>query len=360
MLHAIFPFLLCAGLAHGQAPSDKELGRKALETVLTQIKSRDSDVRGMAVDILGQTGNKSAAGILKKLLSDSDRHTRLSAAEALWNLGDQSGLKVVYAVINDVPAQEPVVNSPLEELKIISQNKIREHAIEALARMRGEKAADALFSLKNDTYGSIRDVAARELARLGYADELAQFLDAVGSEDEAIRFEGANILAKICNPDTVEPLRGLLGGERSMRVRIAALDAMKCMNGKKNAIPELLRLADEPNPTIKFKAVTALGVIRDKKAFEKLTEIYGATNDIALKIAALKGLMNGGVKPDESVLTRAFDSNSQEVKLEALKVLRGMPDADARQYLAAALNDDSVTVRLGAALQILKRYAKKK
>ncbi|OGR41322.1 MAG: hypothetical protein A2X28_08875 [Elusimicrobia bacterium GWA2_56_46] len=350
---------MCAGLAYGQTLSDKELGRKALETVLTQIKSRDSDVRGMAVDILGQTGNKSAAGVLRKLLSDADRHTRLSAAEALWNLGDLSGLKAVYAVINDIPAQGTLVNSPLAELKIISQNKIREHAIEALARMQGEKASDALFSLKNDTYGSIRDVAARELARLGYADELAQFVDAVGSEDEAIRYEGANMLAKICNPDTVEPLRALLGGERSMRVRIAALDAMKCMNGKKNALPELLRLADEPNPTIKFKAVAALGIIRDKKAFEKLREIYGATNDIALKIAALRGLMSGGVSPDENVLTRAFDSNSQEVKLEALKVLRGIPDADARQYLGAALNDESVSVRLGAALQILKRYAKK-
>jgi HEAT repeat protein len=352
--------LLAAGVARGQEISNKDLGRKALETTLSYIKSQDPDVRSMAADILGATGNKAAAGVLKKMLADTDKNTRINAAEALWNLGDPSGLKVVYSVIGDVPAQGPVGNSPLVELKIISQNKIREHAIEALARMKGEKAADMLFNLKNDNYGSIRDVAARELARLGYSDELAQFLDALASEDEAMRFEGANILGKICNSDAVEPLKGLLAAEQSMRVRIAALDAIKCMSDKKRALPELLKLADDGNPTLKFKAVSALSSIPDAKAFAKIKEISGATNDISLKIAAFRGLIAGGEKPAVEVLTRAFDSNSQDVKIEALNALQTVPDSDAKPYLLTALNDNSVNVRLGAALQVLKRFTKKK
>ena len=54
--------LLAAGLARGQEISNKDLGRKALETALSYIKSQDPDVRGMAADVLGQTGNKAAAG----------------------------------------------------------------------------------------------------------------------------------------------------------------------------------------------------------------------------------------------------------------------------------------------------------
>lgn len=359
LVRALFLLLLSSGLARGQEISNKDLGRKALETTLSYIKSQDSDIRGMAAEILGQTGNKSAAGVLKKLLADPDRHVRINAAQALWNLGDPSGLKIVYNIIGDVPAQGPVGNSPLVQLKIISQNKIREHAIEALARMREEKAAEMLFSLKNDNYGAIRDVAARELARLGYSDELAQFLDAVTSEDEAIRFEGANILAKICNSDAVAPLKNLLLNEKSIRVRIAALDALKCMGGGKGALDELLKLADDPNPTLKFKAVGALSAIRDKRAFEKLKAISGATNDINLKIASLRGLMAGGEKPDAEVFTRAFDSNNQDVKLDALKALQNVPDAGAKQYLLTALGDNSVNVRLGAALQVLKRFSRK-
>ncbi|OGS06331.1 MAG: hypothetical protein A2270_07860 [Elusimicrobia bacterium RIFOXYA12_FULL_51_18] len=352
--------LLVAGFACGQEIPNKDLGRKALETALSYIKSPDADIRGMAADILGQTGNRSAAGVLKKMLADTDKHTRISAAEALWRLDDPSGLKVVYSIIGDVPAQGAAGNSPLVELKIISQNKIREHAIEALARIKEEKAADMLFNLKNDNYGSIRDVAARELARLGYSEELAQFLDALASEDEAMRFEGANILGKICNSGAIEPLKSLLAAEKSMRVRIAALDALKCMSGKKAALPELLKLADDENPTIKFKAVSVLGAIPDKRAFEKIKEISEATNDISLKIAAFTGLVTGGGKPDTEVLTRAFDSNNQDVKLEALKALQEVPDTDAKPYLLLALEDNSVNVRLGAALQVLKRFSRKK
>lgn len=359
-VRALFVVLLAGGLARSQEISNKELGRKALETALSHVKSPDADVRSMAADILGQTGNKAAAGVLKKMLADADKHTRINAAEALWNLGDQSGLKVVYSVIGDVPAQGPIGNSPLVELKIISQNKIREHAIEALARMKGDKAADMLFNLKNDNYGSIRDVAARELARLGYSDELAQFLDALTSEDEAMRFEGASILGKICNSGAVEALKGLMAAEQSMRVRIAALDALRCMSDKKRALPELLKLADDANPTIKFKAVSALSTVPDKKAFEKIKEIAGSTNDISLKIAAVRGLIAGGEKPSAEVLTRAFDSTSQDVKLEALKAVQSVPDADAKPYLLTALNDNSVNVRLGAALQVLKRFARNK
>jgi len=360
IIKASLVVLFAAGFVRGQEISNQELGRKALGVTLSYVKDRDSDVRSLAADVLGQTGNSSAAGVLKKMLADPDKYTRINAAQALWELGNASGMKTIYAIIGDVPAQAPVNNSPLAELKIISQNKIREHAIEAMARMKGKKAAEMLFELKNDVFGSIRDSAARELARMGYSEELEQFLDAAASEDEAMRFEGANSLSKICSSAAAESLRGLLAPANSMRVRIAALDALKCSQGGKAAVPELLKLAEDPNPTIRFKAVSSLSSIRDGKAFEKLKEISRTTNDISLKIAALKGLADGGEKADVELLTRAFDSTSQDVKLEALEALQLVADEDARKCLLLALDDSSVTVRLGAALQVLKRFAKPK
>ncbi|MBI4801160.1 MAG: HEAT repeat domain-containing protein [Elusimicrobia bacterium] len=347
-----------AGRLGAQELSNHDLGRKALETAVTYTKSADSDVRTMAAEVLGQTGNKSAAGLLKKLLADPDKHTRIAAAESLWKLGDTGGFQAIYAIINDVPAQGPVGNTALVELKIISQNKIREHAIEAYARIKGEKASELLFKLKNDTYGSIRDVAARELSGLGYSDEMAQFLDALESDDEAIRYASVKVFAKICNSDAVEPLGALLMKEMSSRVRIAALDALKCMSARKNALPQLLKLADDANPSIQFKAVGVLSAIRDKKAFEKLAGIYGATTDLNLKVATLKGLMSGGRAPDKDLLDLAFASANPDVKTEALKVLENMAEAEVKPYLRDALSDSSVNVRLAAAQQILKRFAK--
>ncbi|OGS56188.1 MAG: hypothetical protein A3J79_10890, partial [Elusimicrobia bacterium RIFOXYB2_FULL_62_6] len=246
----------------------------------------------------------------------------------------------------------------LVELKIISQNKIREHAIEAYARIKDKKASELLFKLKNDTYGSIRDVAARELSRLGYADEMGQFLAALENDDEAIRYASAKVFADICNSDAVEPLTALLMKESSARVKIAALDALKCMDGRKAALNELLRLADDANPSIQFKAVGALSAIRDIKVFEKLKKMYGETTDLGLRVAMLRGLMSGGRAPEKDLLDRVFASNNPDVKTETLKVLERMTEAEAKPYLRDALGDQSAGVKLAAALQILKRFAK--
>ena len=145
-----------------------------------------------------------------------------------------------------------------------------------------------------------------------------------------------------------------------MRVRMAALDAVKCSGGGKAVLPILLKLADDPNPTIRFKAVNALASVHDEKTLEKLREIYESTPDIALKIAALKGRVAAGETVAPELLSGAFDSPSPEVKLEALKAMYLIPDTDAKRCFLAALSDESSAVRLEASLRILKRFGRPK
>lgn len=347
--------------AGAQSVSRADLGRKALQTVVTHLKSEDSDVRAKAAEILGAAGNKAALGMLKAMLGDRDKYVRIAAARALWELGSPAGVKTVYAILNDIPAQGtvPVTNAPLVELKIISQNKIRENAMAALAWMKGEKAAPELYKLKNDNYGTIRDAAARELAKLGHEEELAQFTEALASEDEAIRFESAALLGRICAAQAAAPLKTLLAAEKSVRVRMAVLDALKCNPARKEAAAELLKLADDQNPTLKYKAVAALAGIKDAKVQAKQSEIAAAGADIRLKISAQKGLTLAGGQPDKASVQSALDAVSPEVKLEALDVITAFTDADAIPLLAQALEDVSVPVKLEAALQVLKRFSRK-
>jgi len=353
--------LLLPGSCPAQGLSRAELGRKALGLVVTQLKSSDSEVRAQAADILGAAGNPSAIGMLKNLLADKDKHVRIAAARALWELGSPAGVKTLYTIINDVPPQGPipVTNSPLVELKVISQNKVREHAVEALVAMKGKKAADVLFTLKNDNYGTIRDVAARELARVGYDEELAQFTDALASEDEALRYQGAATMGKVCSPAAAAPVKTLLQTEKSVRVRMAALDALKCNPSRKEAMEELLKLADDANPTIKYKAASVLSLIKDPKAQAKLSDISAGTPDIRLKIAAQRSLAVNGAPVDAGVVRSAMSAVSPEVKLEALEAVNSIAEDEAEPLLAAALEDPSAQVKMAAALQIIKRFSKK-
>ena len=359
LLLASTAFGAVTGDQPGAAQSPKELGKKALETVAAHIKDKDSDVRAKAAEVLGEAGNKAAGGVLAGMLQDKDKYVRIAAARSLWELGISSGLKTVYAIINDVPARGTVVNSPLVELKMISQNKIRERALEALVYMRREKAADILYKLKNDDYGAIRDAAAKELAGLGHEEELAQFTGALSSDDEAVRYESATALAKICAADAVSPLAALLGTEKSVRVRVAALEALACNPEKKSAAAELLKLADDANPTIKYKAVAALCGIKDEKVKAKFEALAAETTDTRLKLAVQKGLLLAGGKGELHVAENGLNAISPEVRIEAVGLLERFSADEARPLLDRALDDESPLVKLAAALQIIKRFSLK-
>ncbi len=345
--------------APSAAQQRAELGKKALALVAGHLKDSDPEIRAQAATVLGAAGNNAASGVLAPMLRDGDKYVRIAAARALWELGDPSGLKTIYAIINAVPAGGKADNPALAELKLISQNKIREKALEALSAMRGEKAAELLRKMKNDDFGPIRDTAARELARLGRTEEFEQFAAALASEDEALRYEAASSLARICTGGAASGLLALLDKEKSVRVRMASLDAIKCEPGKKTAADQLLKLAEDANPAIKFKAVCALAGIKEETVKVKLAAMAADTTDIRLKLAIQKGLILAGAKGDASVPDRGYEAISPEVRIEALELLENFSPEQAQPLLTRAIEDESVRVKLTAALQIIKRFSRK-
>jgi len=361
----LLPFLLVLPCQAKPADGDKgaqqrlELGKKALAVVAAHIKDDDSEVRAQAAAVLGAAGNKAACAVLETMLQDRDKYVRIASAHALWELGSTAGLKTIYEIIKTAPAGKKTENAALAELKMISQNKIREKALETIAAMKGEKAVPTLLRMKNDDSGAIRDTAARELARLGREDEFAEFVEALKSGDEMLRYESASALSKICSRGAVAGLLALLEGEKTVRVRIAALDALKCEPGKKAAATMLLKLADDENPAIKYKAVAALAGIAEEPVKLKLAAIAAETTDIRLQLAAHKGLILAGVKGEVGVAERGYEAISPEVRIEALELLESFSAEESRPLLARAIEDDSVRVKLAAAQQIIKRFSKK-
>lgn len=339
-------------------PTPGEAGKKALSVVAAHLKDADPEIRAEAAHVLGLAGNPAALGVLRRMLRDPNNYVRIAAARAMWELGSTEGLKPLYAIINTPPAGQ-ASKSPLDELKKISMNKAREKGVETLAEMKREKAAETLERLKDDDSGIVRDAAARELARLGRTEELEQFVDALGSEDEAMRYEGAAALGRICAPGGAARVAKLLEEEKSVRVRSAAVEALGCAPDKESASALLLKLAGDENPTIRFRAVSGLAGLRAEAVRGRLAAIAGETADIRLKIAAYKGIMLAGGKGDIAVPERGAEAVSPEVRTEALELLRSFPESEALPLLARALDDENVRVELAAALQIITRFSRK-
>jgi len=350
----ILLFSLGPGVSAQAPEGGGNLPKKALEIIVANLRNDDSDVKAYAIETLGQTGNLKLIPVIKKYLSDANRYVQISSAKALWELSDGSGIKKLYEILNEIPAQGPIVNAPLVELKIIAQNKIREKALETLASLQGVKARDTLIELKNDNYGSIRDAAARELARLGFKEELEEFFYALDSKDEEVRYQTAQILSRVC-PDDLDKIAVMLGSEKSIRVKMFLLDTVNCSRSKKDALEQLLALSDDKNPTLRYKAVEALGEIKSAKVFEKLEKIRLDTPDLSLKISAMKSLIeNGRIKFDYTELDDAVSAADARLKRRIITLCPLMEKAQAMKYLSALMFDKDLYVQLDASLQVIK------
>lgn len=354
----IFVIFLLSGVAFSEETNYSDLPKQALHIIVSNLKSKDSDIRAYAVEALGKTKNLKLVPIIKKYLSDESKYVQMASVKALWNLADNGGIKKLYEIINDIPAQGTIVNSPLVELKIISQNKIRERAIEILVDLLGRKAKETLFELKNDNYGTIRDVAARELAKLGFKDELENFFDALNSKDEEIRYQSAQVLSKIC-PDDIKKIIEALSSEKSVRVKMFLLDTIKCSMYKKDAIEQLLELSDDKNLTIRYKAIDAMGEIESSKVDEKLKKIYMDTPDFNLKFLALKYLLKKGkININYQEIDEIFNYGDEDIKKGIIEISPFMEKEKALKYLSELMKDKNAYLQIDAAVAVINLTSK--
>ncbi|HEV8291530.1 MAG TPA: HEAT repeat domain-containing protein, partial [Tepidisphaeraceae bacterium] len=150
---------------------------------------------------------KSAINILHIALKDRAIEVRLQAAEALWRLGDEDGLKtLVGASLSGHPAHAMVA---LLGLAGPQDTRIKEH-IRA--------------GLESD-YVEVKLVAARALGMLGSDEGFALARDTTHSPDVRQRYLAALALGAIARPDAQDILAPLLK-DADPDVRVAAAAAI--------------------------------------------------------------------------------------------------------------------------------------
>lgn len=336
------------------SPDPAETGKQALRLLIREISNPDPDVVVLAAEAFGEVGNPSAKKLLAEKLRERDGFVRIAAARALWKLGDDSGIKVLRGIISRVPPAGKK-KSPLLEMKALSLNKIRQLAVRAVADIEGAGSEEFLLKLKNDPYGGVRDEAAAALARLGREEESAQFTAALVSEDEGLRLAGATALSRICGAYTLDAVKAAMRREKSAAVKIALLETMSCI-GDIVAMPEILDATGDSGSLVRLKAVLALSGISSPAALSKVKGIYEASNDIYLRVAAMRYLASSGEKVDLSVLEQAMGMTDPNLKTQALSVLEKTPGDEAFRILDNCLLDQNPAVQIKAASQILRKF----
>ncbi|MGC8867172.1 MAG: HEAT repeat domain-containing protein [Elusimicrobiales bacterium] len=334
--------------------------RMAVETIVKYLKSDDSELKCYAIEALSKTAETRLIPLLKKYLNDQDKYVVISTAKALWNLGDTSGLKKLYQIVEETPDVDQTKNDPLSQLKIISTNKIREKALSTIADLEGIKSRNLLIRVKeNDNFGSMRDAAARELAKIGYRNEIETFYSALLSDDEEIRNQAAENLAKICPQETSKIIEALKK-EKSLRVQMMLIDSLRCSRFlRKDEEDLILSFISSKNQTLKIKAITALSASSNPKTLDKLQKIYYDTTDILTKLIVLRKLSEGKrftISCDDIDYLNSIDN--PEIKRRFIEI-SDISFNCSKKYLEKYITDSDPYVSIDASVKIIEMMRKK-
>ncbi|AXV38588.1 MAG: hypothetical protein CIT01_10395 [Methanobacterium sp. BRmetb2] len=134
--------------------------------VAKKLEDEDPGVRRVAVEALGDMGDKKAVDSLIKMLSDSNQRIRSKTEKALIKIGK--------------PSVKPLINA----LKF-EENVVRASAARVLGKIEDKDAVLPLINILNDGDKQVRKEAALSLMHLGWkaknVEEEAYYLIAMNS-----------------------------------------------------------------------------------------------------------------------------------------------------------------------------------
>ena len=196
------------------------IGKPTLPALIKALKEEDSEVRGLAVYILGNMREKETVPPLIGLLKDGDIGVRREAVRALGKIGDSRAIPVLLEILSE------------------GDEVIRVVTIEALGRIaRQEGASDkrilsALSEALKDKNKYVCYAAAVELAAQGNKRAIPVLIEALKDENEGIRWRSAEMLGKIGDRKAIRTLKKIAKKESDPGILAAITIAIKQIESK--------------------------------------------------------------------------------------------------------------------------------
>jgi beta-lactamase regulating signal transducer with metallopeptidase domain len=152
---------------------------------------------------------------------------------------------------------DPRIVAALVEAMKDSDADVREHALQALARMRAPEALGAIRGALTDARPSVREQAAFALGQYRDGSSIDALAGALKDENASVREQAAFALGQIRDRRAVDPLIGSLS-DQSASVREQAAFALGQLRDPR-AIDALTTALKDASPDVRQQAAFALG-----------------------------------------------------------------------------------------------------
>ncbi|MBI5211729.1 MAG: HEAT repeat domain-containing protein [Elusimicrobia bacterium] len=353
-------FMFAAPQAHAAQPpaaaepaaDSAQLGSDALRVLVANAAVKESEAKLEVARAFAEIGNPSALPILRKMLKDKNAYVRVEAAFSMQALGDARGIKEIETLVLSSATRASKTPTPAEELRAIARNKLRAAAITRLAQVGGVRAVEILEQTLKDPSGAVRDATTIALAKLGFEEFTAQFVDALKSKDEGVRAQAANAIWQSGQLVGLDELR-TAAEDQSPAVRAEAFRALGNVSDP-IAFEHLARGLRDPNLSARAVAVQSIGRIPGPRSSQLLrsTAEDKATPSIALK--AVGALARRGEKVDLALVTQALGQDDADARLQAVDIVKSLKPEQSVPLLTPCLEDGDPRVKIRSAAALVK------
>jgi HEAT repeat protein len=308
----------------------RELGERALGSLVFLLRDEDADVRIFSANVLGDIRESSALGALVTALQDPDDNVRIAVAEALGKIGDERAVAPLVASLGDMSWASMA-------------------AIGALGKIGGSSALSALHAcLENKDY---RGMACAALEQTGDRSSLEHLIPLLEYED--VRQLALQAIVGIAEKEKIELSPSLFSryieqltdwlSSPQEAVRKTAFIALS-WSGDRRGMPHFLKaIQDELLPDYALNGLLSLG----KSAVPEIVEALKKSRrnkGILAKVISMLGA--------NSSLMPFADDEDDEVRAEVALALGSIRTPEAVEALLALSRDHSEEVRAAALLSL--------
>jgi len=248
-----------------------------------------------------------------------------------------------------------LVDKYIDQLRSARKWRDRAFAAELLGRVGGAKAVPVLLETVVATRTEdldVREVSLRALARIADPEAVEPLIRALATAEVWLAPRIADILTRH-GEAVIEPLIAVLDDGSHQPARAWAANVLGEVRAYR-AFPALVRLLSDPADEVRGKAATALGRLGDRRAVGYLLEhlLTDPTPFVRVRIAASLGQFGGPEVTDR--LVHALGDQAWWVRMRSVEALEQI-GAGAEGPLLVALDDpdSEIRTRAGVALERL-------
>lgn len=311
------------------------LNADALPSLEDKILDRGSGKQLRIMEVLGQISDPRASVYLLKAYSQSPSPAvKMKIVESLGKMHDISLAPWFAAQIKS------------------SDIGIRSYAIWALGELKLESWSPYLEALARRETGMVRISAIDALGKCGTAKQVPLLLEFIRDSETELRYVSVKALGQVGTPEIVPTLARMLPVEPDVEVQEAIATALGRAGGESGAKQLLKILTETDSPLVEHLA--ELGLEASGKAALPIVMPLMKDPDPTNRIAAAKVL--AGIRSPEAVpaLLEALKVNDQTLQLSALSALGECGTWDILPALSGAAQSNDRLLREAASDAVRK------